>query len=181
LFFSEPYESGGSRTEDIYRELLSPLAGLARKFGRKLVVKLHPFDSHPERMALIARVLPPAEATLVEVVGGPFSPQLVAKAWFAVTVESSTVIDCSLLGVPCFVCEWLNSSPYGYTSQYARFGVGRILKSPEQLNEIPRMVTEPAVPLSPDYLLKPINPEWLRRIIATGAASPTEIVRTTPS
>jgi hypothetical protein len=181
LFFSEPYESGGWRTEDIYREVLFPLAGLARKFGRKLVVKLHPFESRPERMALIAKVLPPAEATLVEVVGGPFSPQLVAKAWFAVTVESSTVIDCSLLGVPCFVCEWLNSSPYGYTSQYARFGVGRILKSPEQLNEIPRMVTEPAVPLSPDYLLKPIDPEWLRRIIATGAASPTEIFPTTLS
>ena len=42
------------------------------------------------------------EAAEVEVFAGPFTPQLVAEAWFAVTVESTTVIDCALLGVPCF-------------------------------------------------------------------------------
>jgi hypothetical protein len=173
LFFSESYETGGLRTEEIYRELLPPLARLAREFGRKLVVKLHPFESRPERMGLIAKVLPPAEAAQVDVLGGPFTPQLVGKAWFAVTVESTTVIDCSLLDVPCFLCEWLNTSPYGYTSQYARFGVGRILKSPAQLNELPRMVTEPAIPSSGDCLLKPMDPEWLRGIIATGAGAAT--------
>lgn len=173
LFFSEPYESGGWRAEDIYRELLPPLARLAREFDRKLVVKLHPFESRHERMVLIAKVLPPAEAVLVDVVEGPLTPQLVLKAWFAVTVESSTVIDCSLLNVPCFVCEWLNSSPYGYARQYARYGVGRSLKSPEQLNEPPRMLRESSIPLSEDYLLKPMDPDWLRRTIATGAAVPT--------
>src|SRR5258706_13583823 len=76
LFFSEPYERGGWRTEDIYRELLSPLAGLARKFGRKLVVKLHAFESRPERMALIATVLHRPKASLVEGVGGPCSHHL---------------------------------------------------------------------------------------------------------
>jgi len=172
LFFSEPYESGGWRAEEIYRELLPPLARLAREFGRKLVVKLHPFESRHERMALTAKVLPPSEAALVDVVEGPLKSQLVLKAWFAVTVESSTVIDCSLLGVPCFVCEWLNSSPYGYTRQYARFGVGRILKSPEELYELPRRLTEPAIPLSEDCLLKPMDPDWLRRTIAMGAAVP---------
>lgn len=171
LFFSEPYESGGSRTEEIYRELLPPLARLAREFGRKLVVKLHPFESLSERTELIARVLPPQDAALADVVEGPFTPQLVGNAWFAVTVESTTVIDCSLLGVPCFVCEWLNSSPYGYIDQYAHFGVGRILKSPAQLSELPRMVTEPAIPLSEDCLLKPMDPAWLRRTIASGAVA----------
>ena len=178
LFFSEPYESGGWRSEEVYRELLPPLVALARDFGRSLVVKLHPFESRPERMALIAKVLLPAEAALVDVVEGPFTPQLVARAWFAITVESSTVIDCSLLGVPCFVCEWLNSSPYGYAGQYARFGVGRILRSPEQLKELPSMLTEPANLLSEDCLLKPMDPNWLRQIIAAGAASPKEISRT---
>jgi hypothetical protein len=173
LFFSEPYESWGSRTEEIYREVLPPLARLAREFGRKLVVKLHPFESRYERMSLIAKVLPPKHAALLEVVGGPFSPQLVAKAWFAVTVESTTVIDCSLLGVPCFLCEWLNLSRYGYTDQYARFGVGRPLKSPAQLNELPRMVQQPAIPLSRDCLLKPMDPEWLRQTIAMGACAAT--------
>jgi hypothetical protein len=175
LFFSEPYESGGSRTEEIYLELLPPLARLAREFGRKLVVKLHPFESLYERTELIARVLPPEDAALVDVVEGPFTSQLVGKSWFAITVESTTVIDCSLLGIPCFTCEWLNSSPYGYTHQYARFGVGRILKSPAQLNELPRMVTEPAIPLSEDCLLKPMDPEWFRRIIAGASATTAKV------
>jgi hypothetical protein len=172
LFFSEPYEVGRLRTEDIYRELLPPLARLAREFGRRLVVKVHPFESRAERMELVAKVLPPDNAALVDVIDGPFSPERVAKAWFAVTVESTVVIDCSLLGVPCFLCEWLNLSAYGYTGQYARFGVGRILNSPEQITEIPRLLAEPAIPLSEDCLLKPIDPEWLRSIIATGAAIP---------
>jgi hypothetical protein len=172
LFFSEPYEVGRLRTEDIYRELLPPLARLAREFGRKLVVKLHPFESRAERMELVAKVLPPEYGALVDVLDGPFTPELVARAWFAVTVESTVVIDCSLLGVPCFLCEWLNLSPYGYTGQYARFGIGRILNSPEQLNEIPRLVAEPAIPLSEGCLLKPMDPEWLRSIIAAGAAIP---------
>ena len=172
LFFSEPYEVGRLRTEDIYRELLPPLARLAGEFGRRLVVKLHPFESRAERMQLVVKVLPPESAVLVDVLDGPFTPELVARAWFAVTVESTVVIDCSLLGVPCFLCEWLNYSPYGYTGQYARFGVGRILNSPEQLNEIPRLVAEPTTPLSEDCLLKPMDPEWLRRIIASGVVIP---------
>ena len=137
LFFSEPYESGGWRTEEIYRELLPPLARLAREFGRRLVVKLHPFESRPERMALTAKVLPPKDAMLVDIVEGPFATQFVSKAWFAVTVESTTVIDCSLLGVPCFLCEWLYPSPYGYARQYASFGVGRILNSPGSSRSYP--------------------------------------------
>jgi hypothetical protein len=181
LFFSEPYEALGARTEDVYRELLPPLARLAREFGRKFMVKLHPFESRTERVELIAKVLPAEDSSLVDVVGGPFTPEPVSKAWFAVTVESTTVIDCSLLGIPCFLCEWLNSSPYGYTSQYARFGVGRILKSPAELNEIPRMVTETVIPLSADCLLKPMDPEWLRRTIANGAASATPKVSSSES
>jgi hypothetical protein len=171
LFFSEPYEALGARTEDTYRELLPPLARLAREFGRKLVVKLHPFESRTERVALIAKVLPADDSALVEVVGGPFTPELVARAWFAVTVESTTVIDCSLQGVPCFLCEWLNTSPYGYTRQFARFGIGRILHSPAQLNDLPSMLTEPAAPLSGDCLLTPMDPEWLHRMLATGVAT----------
>ncbi len=96
LFFSEPYEVGRLRTEDIYREILTPLARLASKFGRRLVVKLHPFESRAERMGLVAKVLPPENAALVDVLDGPFTPEMVARAWFAVTVESTVVIDCSL-------------------------------------------------------------------------------------
>ncbi len=171
LFFSEPYEAGGSRTEEIYRELLPPLARLARESGRKLVVKLHPFESRHERMAIIEKVMPANDAEQVEVIGGPFNPALVLKAWFALTVGSTTVVDCSLLGIPCFLCEWLNTLPHGYTQQYARFGVGRILNSPGQLNEIPRILTEPAIPIAQDCLVKPMDAEWLRRVIAAGAGA----------
>ena len=38
--------------------------------------------------------------------------------------------------------------------------------------EIPRLVAEPATPLSEGCLLKPMDPEWLRRTIAAGAAIP---------
>jgi hypothetical protein len=177
VFFSEPYESGGRRTEDIYRELLPPLSRIAREFSRKLVVKLHPFESRPQRAALIAKVLPREDANRLEIVDGPFTPQLIAKTWFAVTVESTTVIDCSLLGVPCFVCDWLSSSPYGYIRQYARFGVGRILKSSEQINDLPSMLLQPPIPASADCFVKPMDPEWLRRIIAAaGAGTATPIV-----
>jgi hypothetical protein len=171
VFFSEPYLGGSSRTEAIYREVLRPLARLARESGRKLVVKLHPFESRPERIERIRGALPPDEAALVEVVAGPFTPELVARAWFAVTIESSTVIDCSLQGVPCFLCQWLSFSPYGYTRQYARFGVGRILESPLELDDVPRILTEPVVPLSEDCLVKPMDADWFRRIVATSAGA----------
>src|SRR5258708_37011021 len=82
LFFSEPYESAGWRTEEIYKEILPPLARLALELGRKLVVKLHPFESRHQRMALIAKELSPADAALGYVVEGPLPPELVAKAWF---------------------------------------------------------------------------------------------------
>jgi hypothetical protein len=185
IFFSEPYENGGWRAEEIYRELLPPLAKLAHGSGRKLVVKLHPFESRSQRAALIDKILAAEDARRVDVVEGPFTPQLIAKAWFAITVESTTVIDCSLQGVACFVCEWLSSSPYGYTHQYARFGVGRVLSSPEQLEDLARIVAEPATSLSEDCLVKPMDPQWLRRIITGGdggqkTSSPETLRRPVP-
>ncbi len=171
IVFSEPYESAGRRSEEVYQELLPPLAKLAREFKRKLMVKLHPFESRYERKQLIAKLLPPAEATIVEVVEGRFTPQLVENAWFAVTVESTTAVDCALLGLTCFVCGWMNSSPYAYTRQYARFGAGRILDSAEQLKELPRLLVEPRTQLPENALLKPLDPDWLRQIISNGVGA----------
>jgi hypothetical protein len=174
VFFSEPYEAARLRPADVYGELLPLLANLALEHGRQLVVKLHPFESRVERRALVAKVLPAEQASRVEVIDGPFRPELVRDAWFAVTVESTTVVDCSLLGVPCFLCEWLTSSSFEYVPQYARFGVGRVLESREQVQEIPRLLTLPAPKLVLDSLSKPIDPEWLRRMIAGSAvASPS--------
>jgi hypothetical protein len=169
IFFSEPYETGGWRTEEVYREILPPLSKIAREAGRTLTLKLHPFESRQQRASLLKKVLGVEDAALIDIVEGPFTAALVAHAWFAVTVESTTVLDCTLLGVPCFVCGWLTaSSPHGYTRQYARFGIGQALDSAEKLNNLPQLLTEPSV-FSEDALLKPADPEWLRRRITSGA------------
>jgi len=62
---------------------------------------------------------------------------LMSQAWFGITVESTTVIDCLQHGVPCFLCGWLTLSPFEYAQQYARFGVGEVLQSVEQVVGIP--------------------------------------------
>jgi hypothetical protein len=177
VFFSEPYETWGWRAEEIYREILPTLCKIARESGRKLIVKLHPFESRQQRTVLLGKMLPFEDAALVECVAGPFTPQLVANAWFAITVESTTVLDCSLLSVPCFVCSWLTaSSPHGYARQYASFAVGRALASAADLENLPQLVAESVTDLAEDILLKPMDPAWFRRTIAAGACRDSEEV-----
>lgn len=168
IFFSESYESGGWRAAEVYQELLPPLVRLAMESKRKLIVKLHPFESRHERTQILEKILSSSEAAMVELVEGPFTAQLVEQTWFGITVESTTVVDCALLGVPCFVCDWLSSSPRAYTRQFARFGAGRILHSPDELEKLPEILAEPAARLSENALLTPIEPDWLRQIISRG-------------
>ena len=78
----------------------------------------------------------------MKIVSGPLSAELLATAWFGITVESTTVVDCARHSVPCFLCEWLGTTPYGYLQQYARFGMGRLLRSPSELAEIPRILSQ---------------------------------------
>ena len=162
IFFSEAYETSNARPEDIYRELLTPLLKLARKSGVKLVIKLHPFESAKERQWLIERVFSPADIDLIEIVAGPLTQNLLLNAWFAITVESTAALDCTLRNVPCFVCEWLVLSSYGYIQQYARFGVGIMLNSPEQIQDIPEVLAKSnPLAVQKDYLWKPIEPGTL--------------------
>ena len=49
-------------------------------------------------------------------------------------------MECALLGIPCFLCQWLEFWPYGYIDQFSRFGAGRILESPEQIRQIPEII-----------------------------------------
>lgn len=142
LFFSEPAESVGGRTEEVYRELIPPLLQIADDHRRTLIVKLHPFENRKERGRLLESFLGPERRARVKIVSGPLSAELLATAWFGITVESSTVVDCSRHGVPCFLCEWLVVTPFGYIEQYARFGVGRLLRSPADLAQIPRILSE---------------------------------------
>jgi hypothetical protein len=56
------------------------------------------------------------------------------------TVQSSTAVECSALGIPVFLCAWLRDPYTGYVQQYARFGGGHILDSAEQIADIPRLL-----------------------------------------
>ena len=137
ILFSEPYEVAGMRPEEVYREILPPLCGLAREAGRSVIVKLHPFESLAQRKRIVRNLLSPDDQKLVSVIDGPLTTELMTRAWFGLTVESTTVIDCLQNGVCCFLCGWLSLSPYEYGKQYARFGVGEVLNDAADLKDIP--------------------------------------------
>lgn len=140
VFFSEAYEIAGGRGEEFYGELLPPLAGLAARTGRSLVIKLHPAESRRERERLVKRLLPPEQQRLTRIVNGPLTDELLDGARFGVTIRSTVVMECALLGIPCFLCEWLEYGPYGYVQQFSRFGAGYGLKSVAEIGEIPRIL-----------------------------------------
>jgi len=164
VFFSEPYEVAGMRTDEVYRELLPPLCRVARETGHRLIIKLHPFESLSQRRRIVRDILTFEDQKLVSIVDGPLTTELLAQARFGVTVESTTVIDCLQNGICCFLCGWLARSPYEYMQQYARFGIGELLHDAQQLMEIPRRLEEcrnrPAKTLN---LSVPADPEILRR------------------
>ena len=56
------------------------------------------------------------------------------------TVLSTAAVDCTLQGIPAFLCAWLNHSNYGYVEQFGKFGVGVPLGSAHEITDIPRWV-----------------------------------------
>jgi hypothetical protein len=139
VFFTEPYESYGWRSDEVYRDLLPRLRSLAQTCGLRLVFKLHPFESIKGHRRMLRRLLPQGEGQ-IEVLAGPPSDQLWNNTQLALTVQSSTAIECAALGIPVFLCEWLRDPYSGYVQQYARFGVGQVLESSEQIAEIPGLL-----------------------------------------
>jgi hypothetical protein len=137
LFISEVVDVGGGRPEEFYRDLLPPLADLARASGRKLIVKLHPAESKRERASILARVLSAEQKAATSIVSGPLTEDLLAKAWFGITILSTVAIECAIRGIPCFLCKWLESWPYGYVEQFIRFGIGIGLNDPSEIGKIP--------------------------------------------
>ena len=142
VLFSEPYEIAGMRAEDVYRQLLPRLWLLASRYGRDLVIKLHPFESRSQRSQIARRVLPAEASRRLQWIEGPLTPDLFERAWFGITIESTTAIDSARNGVCCFLCRWLTLLPYGYADQYIRFGMGAALENAEQIEEIPSRLDE---------------------------------------
>jgi hypothetical protein len=138
LFVSEACDVTGGRQEEFYRDILPPLADLARTTGRKLLVKLHPAESERERAGMLARILSAEQKGATLVVSGPLTEDLLAKAWFGITILSTVAMECAVRGIPCFLCQWLESWPYGYVQQFIQFGVGIELKGPDEIARIPQ-------------------------------------------
>jgi hypothetical protein len=88
---------------------------------------------------MLRRLVPQYERQ-IEVLAGPPSGQLWNNTRFALTVQSSTAVECCALGIPVFLCAWLRDPWAGYLQQYARFGVGHVLESPDRISEIPELL-----------------------------------------
>jgi hypothetical protein len=140
VFFSEPYELYHGRPESLYAELLPRLCAIAREHGRKVMVKLHPFESLTARSQLVERVLTDYDQKLVEVTDVPLSEELLRKIWFSITVESSVAVECALAGVPCFLCGWFDIDLYSYAREYEKFGAASMLDDPADILRIPALL-----------------------------------------
>lgn len=166
VFFSQPYEVLGGRAAAIYGELLPALCSIARQTGRKLVIKLHPFESEKSRRQLVNSTLPAATRDLVEIVSRIPAGELMGSAWCGIGVDSSVAVECVLKGVPYFLCGWLDCGGFGYVSQFARFGAGNLLRSPAELEHIPAVVSnyrpDPAIQ---QRLCQPASSERLDEIM----------------
>ena len=140
VFFSEPYSAWGWRTEEIYREILPRIAGLAKKLGLKAAIKIHPFESVKYHRRLLLRYLGSERAGEVNILEGTFSTASWNKVRVAITVQSTVGMECASRGIPIFFCQWLQNAHSGYLLQFARFSVGYMLKSVDEMDEIPELI-----------------------------------------
>ena len=140
VFFSEQYELTQGRTHILYDEVLPRLCAVARRHGRRVVIKLHPFESRLLRSKFLETVLPLQERQAVELVQGPLTESLLEDSWFAVTVESSVTVDCAIRGIPCYVCRWFITPVAGYGEQFVRYGAAQELATPDDVARIPEML-----------------------------------------
>lgn len=167
VFYSEAYELSSARTQIFYAELLPELCLLARRMNRKVIIKLHPFESLRMRKVLVDRVLSTEQRSLVDIREGPMTPDLFQRAWFSLTVESSVAVESTANGVPCFLCSWFDASWYDYSKQYAKYFAGYPLDSPLRIREIPQLLEQFQVTEATRRGLQtPISPEDLESVLS---------------
>jgi hypothetical protein len=173
VFFSEPYHAAAFRTDEVYRELLPRLSALASACGLQLVFKLHPFESVEGHWRVLRRYLPKSKTSQIRVIAGAPSEELWHKTRFALTGQSSVVVDCTHRGIPVFLCAWLRDSYTGYVQQYARFGIGQELDSAEQIADIPSLLQSQAAVLpARNTLHRAIDPNTLRELLCGTSVLP---------
>jgi hypothetical protein len=145
VLFSQPYEVSGGRAGEIYREILSPLVKVAHQLNRRIILKLHPFESSRGRARLLRSVLSAYELGLVRVSAAPAS-EVLLHTFLGIGLDSSIAVECTERGIPYFMCGWLDFNGFGYMRQFARFGAGSVLEKPQDVLSIPQRV----VPLERD-------------------------------
>jgi hypothetical protein len=165
VFFTEPYQSYGWRSDEVYRDLLPPLCSLAQACGLKLVFKLHPFESAKSHRRMLRRLIPEHERQ-IEVLAGPPSDRLWNNTRLALTVQSSTALECAALGIPVFFCAWLRDPYSGYVQQSARFGVGHVLESSDQITEIPELLESQGRQFHPQAERSAIDSEKFAQLLS---------------
>jgi hypothetical protein len=175
-FFTEPYETDFWRVEAIYREVLPRLCAVARRSRKRVMLKLHPFESVRQRRRLLARILSGDDLKRVSVTDAPLSDEIFQKTWCAVTVESTVAFECAAVGIPAFLCGWLRHPYCGYVPQYVAFGVGRLLEFPDDVLRIPDMLPE-AMPGSDTArrLVQPISPDSLSEVVCHTTEVPSSL------
>jgi hypothetical protein len=172
VFFSEAYEVAGGRTRSFYRDILPPLADLALAEGKKLVVKLHPSESVAERTKIMRQILNEDQQRVAVVVGGPLTDELLQDCWFGLTVMSTVVTECRMRGIPCFLCAWLESWPYGYVAQFERFEAGIRLGGRDEIRNIPEILRHHRMsPRAREDLWAQIAPQRLRSLLGLPVAA----------
>jgi len=165
-FFTEPYESDRWRIEALYREVIPRLCEAARKAGKTVLLKLHPFETAHSRKRLLNRVLKKADRELVRVTAAPLSREMYQDLWCAVTVESTTACECAIAGIPVLLCGWLRHAYVGYSGQFVRFGVAKMLEEPDDLLEISERIASAMPPAGlAAGLVQPISGGPLREIL----------------
>ena len=89
------------------------------------------------------------------------------------TVQSTVALECVAKGIPIFLCGWLRGSFDGYVREYEKFGIGRVLNSPEEIADIPRLLQEGGhTPLSENATWKGIDPRDLQNLLAGHSKPP---------
>ncbi len=141
VFFSQPYEVVGGRGGEIYREILRPLVAVARELNRRIIVKLHPFESVRGRARILRSFLSAEELKRVEISRMPAS-EVLPRTFLGIGLDSSVAVECAQREIPYFMCGWLDFNGFGYMRQFERFGVGMLLNGPDEILFIPQRVAD---------------------------------------
>lgn len=141
VFFSEPFNGFHWRADSVYRDVLPRLLKVAEQCKLKMVFKLHPFESVGAFRRLL-KSLPAgqaAERNSLIIAGAP-TGELWTHMNCAIVIQSTVAIECKERGIPVFLCNWLRDPWSEYVQQFERFGIGRVLQHPEEMEDIPTLL-----------------------------------------